>query len=234
MKEAFRGNGWTWERTESGDSMFNDYCPNWTLQQWIDEPVQGYDDRPSTIISVLLRGGVHVVREMIDNGLDLRKLVGLPSYVGGGLNLLAQLGPMYVWLNQLLLRMGNDERVGAEYLDYDWEERARCGGVPLPIQVVKARHVLNNGLQPYDNRNFRMYSSWSSLLKKIDSEVGASKSDILALSNQFFKLIYRASHEFLDNELRHEKISNSIEFDLEDATLPDAKAFQLEVEVAMI
>ena len=228
LEEAFSDNGWPCERY----AYYSDkHCLELTLENWINLPVDGYDYRPSALITVLQRGGTNVVHEMIDNGLDLRKLNNLPGHVGGGLHLVPQIGPMYLWLNQLLLCLHDDERVGAECLEYDHPRLMRSQGTSEGVRRANAAEALREALDDYDNRDFRRFPKWASLRRKIGSAEGVARTELLEFAKDLFQLLYRTSQVCLYNELRHKKGSANIEFDMEDPTMPDALMFQLEVEV---
>ncbi len=230
VEEAFSENGWSCDKYRYS-SYFDDHCLELTLDQWINMPVNHYDDRPSAIVSVLQRGGTNVVREMIDNGFDLRKFNRLPCHTGGGLHVIPEIGPMYLWLNQLLLCLRDDERVGAEYFDYYHNHFTGSKSTSEGVRRSNAAKALREALHACDNRAFRDFPKWSTLRSKIASAEGVTRTELLEFTKDLFQLMYRTSHVCLYNELRHKKRSSNIEFDMEDPTMPDALMFQLEVEV---
>lgn len=212
----------------------------WTLKKWIGVPVGSYDDRASLLISMLWRGddGVRVVRDMIDGGFDLRFHMNQACHVGGGLHLLAEHAEQYVWLNQLLLVLKDEELVGPAYLQRtqvgQWRESPEWPqGSIEGEQRAAASQVLSEGLDAYDNRNFRHAPPCRTLLNAVTDRAtgGASAEQVMAYIREVFALIYRGSHVFLYNELRHGRgVTNP--FDLEDASVLDSKEFLLEEVLA--
>ena len=231
IEEAYTDNGWFCGPGCNRYIYYDDCCLSLTLEQWIEDPVFDYDDRPSAIVSLLQHGGTNYVREMIDNGLDLRKLNHFPSRVDGGLHLVQGVGPVYIWLNQLLLCLRDDERVSAKHLDDYCSRLLRKKGNSKHLRRANAAEVLQEAFNACSTHEFHGFCKWSSLRSKLGWSKGVTRTELLALANDLFQLMYRTSHVCLYNELRHKKRSPNIEFDMEDSSTPDALMFQLEVVV---
>ena len=80
---------------------------NWTLENWLEQGMSGYDGRASVIIGMLGRQEqLGTLQRLVEAGVNLRRFQSQGCQVGGGLHLLADAAEQYLWLNQLLLLDG--------------------------------------------------------------------------------------------------------------------------------
>ena len=196
MKEAFTENGWT-----CGRACSHECCMGWTFEEWMNRHVTAEDDRRFAIISVLQHGGTNVVREMINNGLDLRDFNHLCGLHEEGLCLVSELGPIYLWVNQLLLCLNDNERVGTEYLDYSHSKLLRSQGTSNSLPRANAAEALQAALNDCSYYELGQLLKWHFFRSKIASAEGVTRTELLQFAKDLFQLIYRASHVCLYNEL---------------------------------
>jgi len=165
---------------------------SWTLQRWVEEPVGGYDGRAEVIIKLLSRdGGCALVREMIDNGVDLRRFISQPSHVGGGLHLLQDAAAHYVLLNQLLLALKDGERIKTTGQGVAGEEEnAQLKGAAEGARRAAAGLTLRDALDAHDNRSFRNAAHCEVLRAALRAE-GATAADVRAFCSVQFVLNQR-------------------------------------------
>jgi hypothetical protein len=205
-----------------------------TLAQWRDEPLAGYDRRPSALISLLAAGRLATLRRMVDGGVDLRRFWRLTATsVGGGLNLLLESAEACLWLNQALLlgvtaaelaallaeqRVQGAGGASARACYSPWEARE---GDPRRARLLAAQAVVAELSDCYDNRDHRRGPAG---LRGLD--VGCADAVRAALRDAHFPLLYRGAHMCLYNEVRHHGAPLSA---LEDAAHVD-EGFDAQLE----
>ena len=179
-----------------------------TLGDWLEHPVTGYDDRPAAVATMIVHGKTHAVRSLIDGGVDLTdRFYTVPCHVGGGLSAFIESNiEAYMWLNQMLL-LG----------DVPCEIVRRTDGVPhgLPAELadglserdpktsrqLAALRALHELTDAYDNRQYRNAKHVSDLRTRLADRTLSADELRAYLKERVFPELCRASHLLLYNEL---------------------------------
>ena len=218
-------------------AAFADACPpecerarSLTLAQWRDEPLAGYDFRPSALIGLLAAGKLATLRRMIDGGVDVRRFWRLVCSAGGGLHLLFESAEACLWLNQAILLGVTAADLAALLTDQvpgagrglALHVLSKTGGCDSRRARLLAAHAVVAELSDcYDNRDHRLGPAG---LRGLD--VGCAEAVQAALRNVQFPMLYRGAHVCLYNEVRHYGAPASA---LEDAAFVD-QVFDVQLE----
>jgi hypothetical protein len=183
----------------------------------------------SAINTLLVHNQNYILRDMVDNGVNLRTFVVQPGTTGSGLlHVALDAVQAYVWINQLLLR-GLTLPSRDEATAYSSLSKAERDRESLAILVrMQAQHALQELGDGWDNHEYHLHVYAKHMMshyhwrprKGDKNTVGPDPPSHAQLydfvKDHLFPQLVRLSHIMLYNEMRH---NNKLRLEvLQDAT----------------